>query len=172
MAANPEINLPETSELGATDSRSQAGISILPDMHRTSAEEPASHDSTTEPDNEPEKEYYYGKNSASSEFASQKDIQSSEVVWRYLTFDVELPHPTTIHPTQPDQEAPPGPPNLTKYTNPFDWSETRKRFTICVSCFITALTAFSAGAYMAARVQRKRPLDRLRHRADGSGPLL
>ncbi|KAH9863363.1 hypothetical protein IAQ61_009640 [Plenodomus lingam] len=70
-----------------------------------------------------------------------------ETVWRYLTFETELPHPTTILPTHPNQAPPPEPPNLIKYMNPFDWSNKRKQFTIVVSCLITALTAFAAGSY-------------------------
>lgn len=73
--------------------------------------------------------------------------QDTELVWLYLAFDTKLPYPTAIQPTQPDQKPPPEPPNLVKYTNPFDWPERRKQFTMLVSCLITVLTAFSAGAY-------------------------
>jgi multidrug resistance protein len=76
----------------------------------------------------------------------QENIQETEIVWQYLTFDTKLPHPTTIHPQEPNQEPPPPPPSLVKYTNPFEWSETRKRVTVWISCLITTLTAFSSGA--------------------------
>jgi hypothetical protein len=69
-----------------------------------------------------------------------------EIVWRYLTFETELPHPTNIHATTAGQESPPDPPNLAKYADPFLWSEARKNLTIWVACVITTLTAFSAGA--------------------------
>lgn len=78
---------------------------------------------------------------------SEEQIQEVEIVWHYLTFDTPLPHPTTIHPRESDQGPPPPPPDLVKYTNPFDWSETRKSITVWISCIITSLTAFSAGAY-------------------------
>lgn len=77
---------------------------------------------------------------------------TEEIVWRYLTFETELPHPTSllpsIHPTTATGHGtPPEPPNLAKYTNPFDWTEKRKNFTIWVACAITALTAYAAGSY-------------------------
>ncbi|EUC47704.1 hypothetical protein COCMIDRAFT_89426 [Bipolaris oryzae ATCC 44560] len=80
------------------------------------------------------------------QYKSQENIQETEIVWQYLTFDTELPHPTTIYPQEPNQGPPPPPPNLVKYTNPFEWSETRKSITVWISCLITTLTAFSAGA--------------------------
>ncbi|USP82743.1 uncharacterized protein yc1106_10017 [Curvularia clavata] len=81
------------------------------------------------------------------DYKSEEKIQDMEIVWQYLTFDTELPHPSTIHPREPNQGPPPPPPDLVKYTNPFEWSETRKSITVWISCIITSLTAFSAGAY-------------------------
>lgn len=80
------------------------------------------------------------------------DLSSEEIVWRYLTFETEFPHPTSLLPSTPptagnDHGPPPEPPNLAKYTNPFDWTEKRKNFTIWVACAITALTAYAAGSY-------------------------
>ncbi|EUC38765.1 hypothetical protein COCCADRAFT_82278 [Bipolaris zeicola 26-R-13] len=80
------------------------------------------------------------------QYKSQENIQETEIVWQYLTFDTELPHPTTIYPQEPNQGPPPPPPNLAKYTNPFEWSDRRKSITVWISCLITSLTAFSAGA--------------------------
>ena len=116
-------------------------------MRSISTERPRSYDRAGEIDNSSEQGEYSGKDKDSDNHESQEDLREADIVWHYLTFDTELPHPSTIHPTQPDQEPPPEPPNLLRYTNPFDWSDTRKRVTIWISCIITALTAFSAGAY-------------------------
>lgn len=77
----------------------------------------------------------------------QNDLEPEEIIFHYLTFQTNLPGPTTIYPTSEDQELPPAPPDLTKYVSPFEWSNTRKRVIIWVSCVITALTAFTAGSY-------------------------
>ncbi len=78
-------------------------------------------------------------------FEDQK--QQEENVWHYLAFETVLPHPSTIYPGHIHQEQPPEPPNLVDYTNPFDWSETRKGFTVWISCIMACLAAFSAGSY-------------------------
>jgi hypothetical protein len=70
-----------------------------------------------------------------------------EVVYHYLTFSTELPHPTSIYPSREGQNAPPEPPELKHFECPFDWPEKRKNMIIWVACVITALTAFTAGAY-------------------------
>ena len=144
MAACPEINLPEASELPVE--KSGFGPGIISDERTTSAEgrdsSPAS-----EHDIDIEKQFLSEKEDGIRDSRSSDNPENDQIVWRYLTFETTLPHPTTIYPTLPAQKPPPEPPNLVKYTNPFDWSETRKNFTIWVSCVITALTAFSAGAY-------------------------
>ncbi|KAF2856780.1 MFS general substrate transporter [Plenodomus tracheiphilus IPT5] len=136
MATNTEINLPRGSELGVTDSTDHPGITAYPGGHAG----PASDDTVLATE-------YSQERKVNDETANMQCGQEMEIVWRYLTFETELPHPTTIVPTRPGQEPPPEPPHLAKYMNPFDWSNTRKQFTILVSCIITALTAFSAGAY-------------------------
>jgi multidrug resistance protein len=77
------------------------------------------------------------------------------VVHHYLTFETELPTPTTVNPPIPTAPAPPVQPNLKKFTSPFEWSESRKRFIICISCVATAFTAFTAGAYSPGADQMK-----------------
>ncbi|KAF2132141.1 MFS general substrate transporter [Dothidotthia symphoricarpi CBS 119687] len=93
------------------------------------------------------KDKFSEKGQDGSEHGSQDCTEREEIVWHYLTFEHVLPHPTTIHPTMPNQECPPEPPNLVKFTNPFDWPQKRKNWTIWVSCVITSLTAYSAGSY-------------------------
>ncbi|KAA8614839.1 ProP Permease of the major facilitator superfamily [Pyrenophora tritici-repentis] len=146
MSHNPETNLPGGSELGVFDC-SKAGIRARSEMCSTSTERPRSYAPTGEIDNEIEKEEYSRIEEDIGHLDLQEDLREAVIVWHYLTFDTELPHPSTIHPTQPGQEPPPEPPNLVEYTSPFDWSEKRKKFTVWISCVITALAAFSAGAY-------------------------
>jgi multidrug resistance protein len=144
MVPNPEINPPEDSELGASHSNNQSEIKAFPDV-RSHSDDSKGRDPSF--GNDLEKEGFTEKEKDHSNYVPQKSLRDAEIVWRYLTFETDLPHQSTIHPSQTGQEPPPEPPNLKKYTNPFDWSEKRKGFTIWVSCVITTLTAFSAGAY-------------------------
>jgi hypothetical protein len=73
--------------------------------------------------------------------------EENDIVYHYLTFETELPAPTTIYPSREDQEQPPQQPDLVQYMSPFDWTDTRKSIIIWISCVITSLTAFTAGAY-------------------------
>ncbi|EKG09763.1 Major facilitator superfamily [Macrophomina phaseolina MS6] len=69
------------------------------------------------------------------------------IVWRNLTFETELPRPSSLQP--PYQGAPPPPecPNLKKYGNPFDWSPKHKSVILWLSCLATVMAAFTAGSY-------------------------
>ncbi|KAH7402631.1 major facilitator superfamily domain-containing protein [Pyrenochaeta sp. MPI-SDFR-AT-0127] len=145
MASNPEINLPGASELGVTDSNTGPEIRIFPGGRSHTAVERGSCDPAS--DNDIEKEEFSEKEQDNEGPRSSDDVVDEEIIWHYLTFETELPHPATIHPTRLDQGPPPEPPNLAEYTNPFEWSETRKNFTVWMSCIITALSAFTAGAY-------------------------
>jgi multidrug resistance protein len=148
MATNAEINLPHLSELGSSD-RQGPGISSYPNEDEQSRRE------SCDPASDTEKESNEKGSSDENEQEGQDRTagrtitrdEKGEIVWHYLTFETELPHPTTIHPVTPDQESPPEPPNFKKYGDPFEWSEKRKNLTIWVACVITALTAFSAGSY-------------------------
>jgi multidrug resistance protein len=139
MASHPEIDLQNPSELGPRNVENP-GISLSPtdDKSRRTSYDPAF-----------EKEEFSEKEHDNSDIPNGigYNNEKEEVAWRYLTFETELPHPTTIYPTRKDQQPPPEPPNLTQYTDPFTWSAPRKNLTIWVACVITALTAFSAGAY-------------------------
>ncbi|KAF1841756.1 MFS general substrate transporter [Cucurbitaria berberidis CBS 394.84] len=137
MVLHPEVNVADTSN-------KETGIAIFPSVRSGPAEDC---DPAADNDTELEEEEFRKTEQENSGYRSQESFQDAEIVWRYLTFETELPHPTTIYPTQAGQGLPPEPPNLAKFTDPFDWSETRKNVTIWVSCIITALTAFTAGAY-------------------------
>ena len=144
MSANPEIDLAQNSELGAEQPPYTPEIKTATDSDSRRGSDPAS---TTSRDNDNEKEEDL------TEKGLGVNLSSEEIVWKYLTFDTQLPHPSSLHPSihpgpRPDHESsPPQPPDLVKYTNPFDWTEKRKNFTIWVACAITALTAYSAGSY-------------------------
>jgi hypothetical protein len=141
MVPRPDVNLLERPEAEVAELNNESGITAFPGVSSNSADRRRSDPSIKTNEDAGEKE------KGSSDYVSQEALQDAEIVWRYLTFETDLPHPSTIHPTQTGQEPPPEPPNLKKYTNPFDWSEKRKDFTIWVSCLITCVTAFSAGAY-------------------------
>lgn len=81
--------------------------------------------------------------------AYSTDIETSEIVYHYLTFDTELPHPSSLYPHKENDlsSSPPEPPDLTAYMNPFEWSEKRKTNIIYLSCIATLFTAYAAGCY-------------------------
>lgn len=74
------------------------------------------------------------------------------ITYHYLTFETELPSPTSLGPCR-DGSTPPGPPNLRNYVSPFTWSESRKTFTTGLSCAIATATAYTAGSYSPATQQ-------------------
>ena len=87
---------------------------------------------------------------------NDKDIQldaahvgcdEDEIRYHYLTFETELPQPTSLKSNRQDAPAPPEPPKLSKYTSPFLWSKLQKDIIIWLSVIATSFTAFSAGAY-------------------------
>lgn len=75
------------------------------------------------------------------------------IVYRYLTFETELPSPTSLQSMESDAVPPPEPPDLRDLVSPFTWSESRKRYTTWLSCAITVTTAYTAGSYAAATDQ-------------------
>ncbi|ORY02466.1 major facilitator superfamily domain-containing protein [Clohesyomyces aquaticus] len=128
--ADPEIELPMTSsQLGLNS----PGITTLnPDSgYPTSCNITAS-------------EQFAEKGEKGDE---QEETEYGEIVYYYLEFETELPNPTLIYPSWDGQEEAPPRPNLLQYTSPFEWSNGRKSVIIWISCIITALTAFTAGAY-------------------------
>ncbi|KAL6712548.1 hypothetical protein ACN47E_000425 [Coniothyrium glycines] len=145
MSTSIEINLPSGSELGVTDSHFGPEITVFPAVNSERTQREGSCDPASDVDHE--KNNSEEKDQESSDGEPYDRVRDTEIAWRYLTFDTELPHPTSITPTSPDKESAPEPPDLARYQNPFEWSSKRKNFTVWVSCIITALTAYSAGAY-------------------------
>jgi len=87
------------------------------------------------------------KKNDGEETPESEEEEPMEIVYHHLTYSTELPPPTSICPTREGQQPAPEMPNLKKYENPFDWPESKKNMTTYIACFITALTAFSAGSY-------------------------
>lgn len=85
------------------------------------------------------------------------DIGDEDEVWpiqyQYLSFGTDLPLPTSITPRTSDATLPPAPPDLTKFTSPFLWSDLQKGIIIWLSVVATAFTSFTAGAYSPALEQ-------------------
>lgn len=141
--ADPEIELPMTSSQLALDDQ-PSGIRTRPtnpdDVFRNASEDPTFAAFPTSDEK-------YNEKSDNEALSEDDEQEPGDIVYHYLTFSTELPNPTTIYPTREDQETPPHPPDLVKFTSPFEWPNSRKRVIIWVSCVITALTAFTAGAY-------------------------
>ena len=74
------------------------------------------------------------------------------IVYHYLTFETELPSPTSLGACR-DASAVPAPPDLQNYVSPFTWSKNRKNFMTWLSCAVTAATAYTAGSYSPASQQ-------------------
>lgn len=75
------------------------------------------------------------------------------VTYHYLTFETELPSASTSRLSNDGALPEPSLPNLKKYSSPFTWSESRKAYTIYLSCAVTVVTAYSAGSYGSATAQ-------------------
>lgn len=78
------------------------------------------------------------------------------ITFHYLTFDTDLPNPTSITAKNSNCPPTPQPPNLAKFTSPFLWSDSRKNLIIWLSCIATMFTAFTAGAYSPGAEQMTR----------------
>ena len=75
------------------------------------------------------------------------------IVYHYLTFETELPSPTSWLSRKNGVVNPPEPPDLRNLISPFTWSESRKTYTTWLSSAVTVLTAMTAGSYAAASEQ-------------------
>ena len=72
------------------------------------------------------------------------------IVYKYLTFDTELPTPSSLISADPDAPSAPEAPDLRNYESPFTWSESRKTLILWLSCVSTIVTAYTAGSYSSA----------------------
>jgi hypothetical protein len=142
--ADPEIELPMTSsQLDLRKSRSGSGdhpgiSTVYPELQRRGSEA-----LTVNAD----VDKYQEKGRDEKDEEELDEAESSEIVWHYLNVQTPLPRPTSIRPPREGQEQPPDLPDLTPYISPFDWSDFRKNSILWISCVITSLTAFTAGAY-------------------------
>ncbi|KAJ5538538.1 hypothetical protein N7494_008017 [Penicillium frequentans] len=64
-----------------------------------------------------------------------------EILYLSLTFDSTLPKPLLLN--GPDIP----PPDLSKFTSPYDWSPARKSVVLTVSCISTCFASFAASCY-------------------------
>ena len=78
--------------------------------------------------------------------------EDEPLTYHYLTFETELPPPTSLGPCR-DGSAAPEPPDLRNYVSPFTWSESRKTCMTWLSCAVTVVTAYTAGSYSPASQQ-------------------
>jgi multidrug resistance protein len=80
-----------------------------------------------------------------SNFDSSKVVldETTPIVYHYLTFESTLPHPTR----KTTNAVFPPPPDLKTFQSPFEWSSSRKNFTLWVSCIATCAAAYTAGSY-------------------------
>ncbi|EEP77935.1 conserved hypothetical protein [Uncinocarpus reesii 1704] len=67
------------------------------------------------------------------------------VEYAYLGFNSPLPSP--IDYSAAKQPSLPGPPDLKRYTSPFEWPNTRKYVITALACTVTVLAAAAAGCY-------------------------
>lgn len=92
---------------------------------------------------------------ATKEKPSPNDSESSDSVhkhdssisWHYLTYDTPLPQPTSGFISGEQDDANLKPPDLNPYTNPLEWSRSKKQHLIWLSCVATTITAYGAGSY-------------------------
>ena len=71
---------------------------------------------------------------------------NSPIVYYYLTHETWLPLPTQSSPLSYHSQLW-SPPDLLPYVSPFNWPQSRKTFTTCISCAVTVVTAYTAGSY-------------------------
>lgn len=104
---------------------------------------------------------------SSEEASLDRDIEKSEqipdvrsdtsadlpMIYHYLTFETELPSPTSLQSENGDAVQAPESPDLRNLISPFTWSDTRKTYTTWLTCAVTVLTAMTAGSYAAAAEQ-------------------
>jgi hypothetical protein len=105
-------------------------------------------DSTTDFEDDSQKEMEYQRDTASRDRRGISIIDSSSpIVYHYLTFEMQLPLPSKNGLSDSQWFEGPQQPDLKRYLSPFDWPESRKQVTVALSCIATLITAYTAGAY-------------------------
>ncbi|KAF7938125.1 hypothetical protein BELL_0027g00130 [Botrytis elliptica] len=107
-------------------------------------------DSTTDFEDDGQKRFEFAAQPAVNPATQSALHSSSPIIYHYLTFETLIPSPTSNVSSDGSSATAPPRPQLKKYTSPFDWPESRKRFTVFLSCMATMLTAYTAGAYSPA----------------------
>lgn len=107
-------------------------------------------DSTTDFEDDGQKKFEFAAQPAVNPATQSALHPSSPIIYHYLTFETLIPSPTSNVSSDGSSATAPPRPELKKYTSPFDWPESRKRFTVFLSCIATMLTAYTAGAYSPA----------------------
>ncbi|KAL9037030.1 MAG: hypothetical protein Q9214_005876, partial [Letrouitia sp. 1 TL-2023] len=139
IMATPEINLPVDPA----------------ELYTTGPEIAAEHVNK----NGPASEKTAGQPSSETPCQAKKTVpEDIPIAYHYLTFETELPQPSIQSALirKSSGVAVPRPPDLRNYTSPFDWPDARKRYTIWLSCAVTAATAYTAGSYSPATEQMMR----------------
>jgi len=98
---------------------------------------------------------------ASNETTTFPITSADPIIYHYLTFDTDLPAPSQLpsphllpdHTSPLPPSPPPSPPNIYRYSDPLDWSSSRKDAIIWLSCVATMFTAYAAGCYEAGVAQ-------------------
>ncbi|KAI0893580.1 MFS general substrate transporter [Annulohypoxylon nitens] len=77
---------------------------------------------------------------------------STPITYLCLTFDTPVAGPDleNLQVDQLDQHSLPARPDLSRYTDPLRWPQTRKGIMVAISCTATCFTAYAAGAYSEA----------------------
>ncbi|KAI4140330.1 MAG: hypothetical protein LQ341_003881 [Variospora aurantia] len=86
--------------------------------------------------------------------STSRKLDDLPVVYRYLTFQTELPTPSLqSSPDEASTASGPAPPDLRQFASPFAWPERQKTFTIWLSCAVTVITSYAPGSYSPATEQ-------------------
>ncbi|KAL9015721.1 MAG: hypothetical protein Q9185_006899 [Variospora sp. 1 TL-2023] len=86
--------------------------------------------------------------------STSRKLDDLPVVYRYLTFQTELPTPSLeSSPDAVSTASGPAPPDLRQFASPFEWPERQKTFTIWLSCAVTVVTSYAPGSYSPATEQ-------------------
>jgi hypothetical protein len=85
-----------------------------------------------------------GEDNSMNSSEKPMDIESP-IIYRYLTYDTELPSPNSTYVTK--NEPPPPQPDLGPYISPFLWSKAQKNVALYLSCIATVFTAYTAGSF-------------------------
>ncbi|KAI4287794.1 MAG: hypothetical protein L6R35_002949 [Caloplaca aegaea] len=92
--------------------------------------------------------------------STSRKLDDLPVVYRYLTFQTELPTPSLqSSPDEASTASGPAPPDLRQFASPFAWPERQKTFTIWLSCAVTVITSYAPGSYSPATEQMMREWD-------------